>query len=351
MKSTELLCIKSYDGYILDVKIDYPLNCESVIILCHGSGANTYDNHREIEGKSFNYYDLFSDEFCKRDIAFCRWNQRGCNLSDTPPEFVDVDIEQYKTYCPSTSIQDILSVLNYIKLLPQFKQSKILLMGISEGATLVPFVAQKCKDISGLLLLGFSYENMRDTLEWQLSGGSSMVNMCRYFDCAEKGFIEKEDFVVDKNKVRPILFPDTEFEDFDIDQDGKITQNDFALQLLEYKTQVFEAIESDDDEWLRENYSVMVTSKWCKEHFALPNISEVMSELSIPIYIFQGEDDANIPTSDIEKIRTDFAEMEKENLQILTFPNHDHDLNYLQYPLYGIISEGLSCVFDMAQKF
>ncbi len=46
-------------------------------------------------------------------------------------------------------------------------------------------------DIEGenrtLLLLSFSYENMRDTLGWQLSGGSSMVNICKYFDCREKG--------------------------------------------------------------------------------------------------------------------------------------------------------------------
>lgn len=64
-------------------------------------------------------------------------------------------------------------------------------------------------DIEGenrtLLLLSFSYENMRDTLDWQLSGGSSMVNMCKYFDCREKGFIEKVDFVLDKFRC-PFFF-------------------------------------------------------------------------------------------------------------------------------------------------
>lgn len=107
-------------------------------------------------------------------------------------------------------------------------------MGISEGATLAPFAAVQCDDIAGLLLAGFSYGNMRDTLNWQLSGGSSMVNMCKYFDCREKGFIEKEDFVRDKYNVRPTLFQDIPFEALDIDGDGKLTQRDFALQLAEY---------------------------------------------------------------------------------------------------------------------
>lgn len=205
MKQTKIVQVQTHDNYSLDVKIDYPVNSESVIIFCHGSGANTYDNHREIAGKEFNYFDLFVDEFGKRNIAFCRWNTRGCRISDVPPDFVSVNIEEYANYCPSTSIQDIITVKDYIKKLPQFKNSKILLMGISEGATLIPYAMTQCDDVDGLLLLSFSYENMRDTLDWQLSGGSSMVNMCKYFDCREKGFIEKVDFVLDKFRC-PFFF-------------------------------------------------------------------------------------------------------------------------------------------------
>lgn len=349
VKQTSLFHIKAFDGYILDVKIDYPSNSESIIIFCHGSGANTYDNHREINGIHFNYFDLFTDEFCKRNIAFCRWNTRGCSLSDVSPEFVSINANKFETYCPSTSIQDILTIKKFVKTLPQFNQSKVLLMGISEGATLIPFAMTQCKDVAGVLLLGFSYENMKDTLDWQLSGGSSMVNMCKYFSCSEKGFIEKTDFISDKYNVRSSLFPDTEFEDLDIDKDGKITQNDFALQLADYKIKVLQAIEDNDDEWLRDNYSVHVTSKWCKEHFDLPDVSTVVCSLTVPIYIFQGEDDANIPISDIDKIRTDFDRTGKKNLHIFTFPNNDHDLNYLQYVFSGAISDGLLCLFDTAQ--
>ena len=283
MNQTKIVQVQAHDNYNLDVKINYPANSESVIIFCHGSGANTYDNRREIAGKNFNYFDLFVDEFCKRNIAFCRWNTRGCRISDSPPDFVSINLEEYANYRPSTSIQDIITVKDYIKKLPQFKNSKILLMGISEG----------------------------------------------------KGFIEKTDFVLDKLDVRSSLFPDVEFEDLDIDKDGKLTQNDFALQMEDYKKQVFQAIEDNDDEWLRNNYSVQITAKWCKEHFALPDIATIMRSLNVPIYIFQGEDDANIPISDLDKIRGDFKKWGKSNLHIFTFPKHDHDLNYLQYVFTG----------------
>lgn len=350
MKQTSLFQVKANDGYMLDVKVDYPIETESIVIFCHGSGANTYDNRREVDGVQFCYFDLFAEEFCKRNIAFCRWNTRGCSVSDNPPDFTDINENEYETYCPSTSVSDILAVTDFIKGLSEFKEAKILFMGISEGATLIPFAAQQCKhEIAGLLLLGFSYENMKDTMEWQLTGGSSMVNMCKYFDCAEKGYIEKEDFEADKYQVRPALFPDTIFEDLDLDKDGKITQNDFALQLAEYKENVFRAIEEDDNEWLRENYSVLLTSKWFKEHFALPKVSTVLCSIDIPIYIFQGEEDANIPMEDIAKIQADFETMGKRNLQVFTFPKHDHDLNYLHFPLAGVVSEGLLCVFNTAK--
>lgn len=64
-----------------------------------------------------------------------------------------------------------------------------------------------------------------------------------------------------------LFFQNVEFEDLDIDKGRKLTQNDFALQMADYKKQVFQAIENNDDEWLRNNYWVQITSKWCKEHF------------------------------------------------------------------------------------
>ena len=81
----------------------------------------------------------------------------------------------------------------------------------------------------------------------------------------------------------------------------------------------------------------------------MPNVSAMLSRLSVPIYIFQGEDDANVPITEIYHIHDDFHRAGKSNLRIFTFPKHDHDLNYLHYIFNGMLSEGLHCVFDVAQ--
>ena len=91
MRQTYIAQVKAHDNYKLEVKIDYPGKSDGIVIFCHGSGPNTYDNPREIEGKHFNYFDLFADEFCRRSLAFCRWNTRGCAVSNHPPDFVAID--------------------------------------------------------------------------------------------------------------------------------------------------------------------------------------------------------------------------------------------------------------------
>ncbi len=69
-------------------------------------------------------------------------------------------------------------------------------------------------------------------------------------------------------------------------------------------------------------------------------------KLQIPVYIFWGEDDANIPASDIAALRKAIQKYGKTNIKIYVFPDHDHDLNYLAYPMHGQLSQGLQMIFE-----
>ncbi len=348
MKS-QLFNLKSFDGYTLNIKLNMPDEkyIERLVIFVHGTGANTYDNHRKVGEIEFSYFDLFVKEFCKRNIAFCRWDTRGCSISKNPPEYVDIDDEKYKTYLPSTSIADIECVVSYFKNQEQFKNSKVILFGFSEGSEIAPLVALNKKvSIDGLLLAGYANENLRTTLEWQLSGRSSMVNMCKWFDYDNKGYITKADYKEDRYKARKACLKNAWFWQLDLNHDGIIDQKDFEIRLKKYKFKVFKAIDSDDDKWLKKNFDIRITSAWCKEHFKLPPSKEVLPQLNIPIHIFHGKDDANIPVQDVIDIDNKFKELKKSNLHIHIFENHDHNLNYLLYPLKGIVSEGLQSIFD-----
>lgn len=346
-----LFTLKSFDGYPLSIKLSIPnkKHIEKVVIFVHGTGANTYDNYRKIGDLEFNYFDLFAKEFCERDIAFCRWNTRGCFISKNPPMYVDIDDEKYKTYLPSTSIADIESVINHFKNQEQFNHAKIILLGFSEGSEILPLVALNNKvDIDGLLLAGYANENLKNTLEWQLTGGGAMVNFCKWFDYDNKGYITKDDFKEDRYSVRKTYLKNAWFWCYDVNHDGIIDGKDFEIKLRKYKNKVFKAIESDDDKWLRNNYDVRITSAWCKEHFKLPPTGEVLPQLNIPIHIFHGADDACIPLQDVINIDNKFKEIQKNNLHVHIFKGHDHDLNYLLYPMKDVISEGLKSIFDIA---
>lgn len=49
--------VPSFDGYKLNVKIDSYKSAliDKVVIFIHGSGSNTYDNHRKIGDTKFNF--------------------------------------------------------------------------------------------------------------------------------------------------------------------------------------------------------------------------------------------------------------------------------------------------------
>lgn len=156
--------------------------------------------------------------------------------------YVNVDEEKYKSYLPSMSIEDIEVVVSYFKSQDKFKNAKVILLGFSEGSTIAPIVALNGKvKIDGLLLAGYSNENMKTTLEWQLTCGSSMVNMCKWFDYDNKGYITKADFKEDRYKVRKTYLKNKWFWCYDVNHDGIIDRKDFEIQLKNYKNKVFKA--------------------------------------------------------------------------------------------------------------
>ena len=85
MRQTYIAQVKAHDNYKLEVKIDYPGKSDGIVIFCHGSGPNTYDNPREIEGTHFNYFDLFADEFCGEALPSAAGTQGGALCQIIPP--------------------------------------------------------------------------------------------------------------------------------------------------------------------------------------------------------------------------------------------------------------------------
>lgn len=355
LRQTQIIQIESFDGYAITGKLDLPSkdDIQKLVIFVNGSGPNTYDNTRKVGDLEFNYHNIFADELTKRNIAYFRYNTRGVNIGSEPPLFAQIDELEYSKYLPSNSVRDIEAIVIGLRNNPQLNKTKIYLLGMSEGTIIAPIVAKNSTvEIAGLLLAGYCNDSLREIVNWQLSGESSMIFYKRLFDLDNKGFVSKHDFEADKFGVRSSVLKGVSFEQLDINQDGKIDISDFQANphITNWRDAIFKAIDDEDDQWLKQHYSVRLTSQWFKEHFTLPPNKETLLSLDIPIHIFHGEYDQNCPVNGVYDVAERFRGQNKSNLNIHVFKDHDHDLNYMQYPLKGVISEGLTSIFKVCEE-
>ena len=205
---TELMEIEAYDGYALQGKLDLPASgsADKLVLFVNGSGPNTYDNHRLMGEIEFNYYDVFAEQLTQRGIAFFRMSTRGVTPGETPPLYAEIDEEAYKTYIPSNTVRDVESAVTALKADARLKDARVYLLGWSEGTAIAPLVAQRAQvPVDGLLLAGYMNERMEDVLNWQQTGGSSMVFYRQYFDYDGDGVVSKEEFEEDRYGVSAVL--------------------------------------------------------------------------------------------------------------------------------------------------
>ncbi len=348
---SEIKSMQTYDGYSLEGKLRLPKKGEvkKLVLFVNGSGPNTYDNKRQIENVEFNYYDLFAQEFTKRGIAFYTYNTRGITLGEEGPLFADIDEEIYQTYMPSNEVRDVEDMIKMLKEDARLKDAKVYLLGWSAGTIIAPLVAQRANvPVDGLLLVGYTNDKMEEVLNWQQTGGSSMVFYKQYFDYDKNGEISPEEFAEDRYGVAKQM-GDITFTDIDATGDSKLTAEDFAILLADNRKAIFDAIENKDDAWLKEHYAVYLTSNWFWDYRQTPPNRETLPTLTIPIHIFHGEYDGNVSVEGVYAIEAEFQKLQKDNLTIHVFPDHDHDLNYLQYVMQKKIPQGIQTIFDVSE--
>lgn len=343
--------VKSNDGFDVEALISTPdKRPDGVVIYVNSSGPNTYNIKRKNpDGQVWYYHDIIAKELTERGLVYCRYSARGVIDGDKEPYFVEIDDKKYSTYLPHNSVNDVLAIIDYVAKI--HNNIPIWLLGWSEGTIIASLVAKQSDKVSGLILCGYCNENLLDTLKWQLNGNAQLIAYRRLFDYDRKGFISKEDFESDRYGVREALFGSATFEQIDIDGNGRLTAEDFAIfpnpeSPRKHLDEMLKAIENNDDEWLKNNHEIRLTSGWFNEHSTLKPNKEILPELNIPIHIFSGEYDYMTPKFYTKEIEETFTKLGKTNLKTHYFKNHDHDLNFVLYALKGELSEGMVCLFD-----
>jgi Dipeptidyl aminopeptidases/acylaminoacyl-peptidases len=350
--SSEILHIKSFDGYTLTGKLDLPegaSNVSTLVIFVPGTGPNTYDNKRQIGKTEFNYYDLFAQELAKRQVGFFRYNTRGVEEGSEPPTYDTINQEEYKKYTPENQAQDIEAMVTELKKDEKLKNAKIVLLGWSEGTIIAPLVAERNNvEISSLMLAGYCNVKMQDIIEWQLSGEASMIFYCQYFDTNLDGIVTKKEFEADPyGVVKSVL--GVKFTDVDINKDNKLTSADFYSILAKSRENVLNAIAQNDGDWIWNNY-FHVTTEWLSGHAKLDANKDRLLKLNIPVNIFHGVSDQNVPVQGVFNIFDSYRVNGKTNLKAFVYVANNHDLNYILYPMNGTITAGLRQIFDECAK-
>jgi len=354
--ASEILHIPLADGETTDGKIDMPTGTEKVpmlVIFVHGTGPNTYLNKRKFGTLGFTYFDLFTDELNRRGIAFFTYNRRGVTIGENPPYFDSVDSVKYAKYLPETEASDIESMIKLLRKNPRLKKAKIALLGASEGTMIASLVADRKKvRLDDLFLFGYANDNLYDVIKWQFSGVSSMMNLQKYFDTNKDFVITRAEYespdtgaVLGRNRV----LQNTSFAQLDVVADSVIDAKDFAAMTAPFYKNLLQMTEDGNDAWIWKNY-FRVTSAWLKAHFALEANKTRLLRVNIPIYIFQGLEDANAPAEGARDLQARFAEAGKTNLHCTFLEGHNHDLNFQLWMYKNEVSEGLKDLFDAIEK-
>lgn len=274
-------------------------------------------------------------------------------IGNQPPYFDVVDSAKYAKYLPSTEAMDIEAIISMLRKDKRFGQSKIALLGASEGTIIASMVAdRKVERVDGLLLFGYANDNLFDIIKWQLSGAASIINLRKYSDTnKDNQFSRKEYESADPMAVyaRAKLLQDATFESLNMVKDSIIDFRDFAPKTVPYFEYIIKMAEAGNDAWIWNNY-FRITSKWLTAHFQLEANKTRLLRLKMPIYIFHGMDDGNVPIEGVYDIQSRFKETGQTNLQCKFFEGHDHDLNYLAWPFNHQVSEGLNAIFKASES-
>jgi pimeloyl-ACP methyl ester carboxylesterase len=358
MKTQHVKKIASFDGYVLEGKLTLPAGNDEIpklVVFVTGTGPSTYENRDIYQDVEVCMFEPITDELARRGIAFFVHNQRGIHLSDNAPLFYEMDEDEYHTYLPSNSVEDIYYAISELKTNSRLKNSKVYLLGMSEGTVIAPLFAEKYPDmVDALFLWGYVNNDLRDTLIWQLSGGSFVSLFNEYFETDEAGRISKEAFECGQKEMLTAMgLGDDAFEVCDLNHDGFIDKEEMIAlgkKLIGFDSDtLLTAIDSNDDNWLMagENLGGMkLTSGWFKQHFDLGSNMDRLEKLNLPIFIFHGTLDMNCDVQGVYDVYKRFQKLGKNNLKTYVFKGYDHGLGIAQYLVTNEMPESIKTIYD-----
>ena len=108
-------------------------------------------------------------------------------------------------------------------------------------------------------------------------------------------------------------------------------------------------VKQGNEDWIWDYY-FRITVPWLQEHFSLEANKSRLTRLNLPIAIFHGERDANVPVEGVYDLDKRFRALGKTNLKTFVFENHNHDLNFMEWVNNNKIPAGIEKVLEVAAE-
>jgi pimeloyl-ACP methyl ester carboxylesterase len=321
-----------------------------VIYVQTAEGA-TVDMKRPLgRNATFNYYDLYREKLPEMSVAFFSYEGRGIRMGDAPPRYETIDWDVYNTSTLENKVRDILSAIEVVKRQKGVNPDRILLMGASEGTLLCAEAAVRAKaDVKGLILYGVLSSTLKDMLTY-MAADASFASINAMFDTDKNGKTSRAEFDADPGKNRDRALKGVAFETLDESGDGLFTVED--LRVL--RKPILDAIARDNyrdiEAWLKQTAVVSTPKNWVQDHFSQPSMWSFLSQLSIPVGLFQGNDDRNTPASGTRKLEEQAKAAGKTNLEFHYFDSLDHSLGITEWFVRKTLPEGHKAIFEFIQS-
>ena len=265
-----------------------------VVILITGSGPQ----NRDEELLGHKPFLVLSDHLTKNGIAVLRYDDRGTAESKG----------DFKTATSVDFASDVAAAVDYLKTRKEINQTKIGLIGHSEGGLIAPMVAEKSKAVSYIVLLagpGIPGDQLL-LMQQELIGRASGMSE---HDLQKTKVINKGAFdIVTKSTNTDSL---------------KQELTTYLKKVLKDMPQSQKPSGMTEDEFIRAQVN-QVTAPWMK-YFLRYDPAPVLENVKCPVLALNGEKDLQVPAkADLTAIQTALAKGGNKNVTTKELPNLNH---------------------------